>query len=826
MMSFQDSVARLHCSVAARLSGLTRRTPVAQSMRAAQPRMESLEDRLLLSATLLVDAGIDQNANEGDQLSFTGTFEDTDTGGGTPGTFDVLQLASTGDNERFLDIDGNRAVWESNGEIFFFDGTTDLLNVPNVINITGNTSTFESDPHISGDHIVYAGPGIKAYNITTGTTISLAPSTVSVANPEIDGDIAVWSERSGSFFSIMMADLSVATPVPVAVFPVGSGPGATGNQRDPKISGDNVIWEAPGAGGFNDVFIHNLTTGITTNASNTAFEDDGFQIDNGVVVWSGTDPSVASPNSDVYVFDGRGFDGTGTAPVAVNLGSASLSDVVPKVSGANIVWDGNADVFIHNLDTSVTENLTNAPSSFLTEPDISGSNVTWSNGNEILLYNIDTEVTTNISSSSQLDTQALVSGNNVVWLGRASFIANNDVFFATGQADPPTFTIDWDFGDGTVLADTTLEQDHTYVDNGNYSVTLTVTASDGRVTSDILAATVDNVAPNVAPIAGQTQGLRGETFSFSSNFTDPGTIDTHVTEWSVTDSGNVVVATGTGTTLDFTPDEAGTFDVTFTVTDNDGGVGSSTLATTSLVVLVGPDPLDPSQTTLRIAGSNGRDIIRVRKDYHNAGALKVIVYEVDTQTLTVEDNIVGVDRIIADGRAGNDAIKIRYYLGDITTELYGGDGNDWIRGGSNDDFISGGDGNDLISGGSGRDFLIGGLGNDFVIGHNDDDILVGGVYSEDRDLSAVRAVQAEWSRTDISYADRIANLTNGTGLNGTHVLDGTTIFDDNATDILLGLRGLDWFHANDSQDYTDQRRNEDLAESENDFIDVDVDYVV
>ncbi len=818
MMSFQDHIARLHRSVSARLAGLIRLEPPVPATTDYLPRMESLEDRLLLSATLLVDAGPDQNADEGDQLSFTGTFEDTETGGGTPGTFDVLQLTSTGDNERQLDIDGNRTVWESNGEIFFFDGTTDGLGTPNVINITGNSPVFENDPHISGEHIVYAGAGIMAYNITTGLTISLAPSTVSVANPEIDGDLAVWSERAGSFFNIMMADLSAATPVSIAVFPVGSGPGATGSQRDPKISGDNVIWKAPGTGGYNDVFIHNLITGITTNVSNSAIEDTGFQIDNGVVVWS--------DNADVFVFDGRGFDGTGTAPVAVNLGSPTLSDVVPKVSGANIVWDGNADVFIHNLDTAVTTNLTNAPAAFLTEPDISGSNVTWSTGNEIFLYNLDTELTTNISNSSLLDTQALVSGDNVVWLGKASVPAANEVFFATGQVEPPTYTFDWDFGDGTVLTDTTLEQDHAYVDNGNFAVTLTVTASDGRVTTDILNATIDNVAPDVAAIDGPTQGLRGETFSFSSSFTDPGTIDTHVTEWSVTDSDNLVVATGTGTTLDFTPEDAGTFNVTFTVTDNDGGTGSSALATSSLVILVGADPLNPSQTTLRIAGSNGRDIIRVRKSNQTAGALKVIVHERGSGNVTVQDNIIGVDRIIADGRAGNDSIKIRRNIGDITAELYGGDGNDWLRGGLADDFISGGDGNDLISGGNGRDFLVGGLGSDLVIGHNDDDILVSGVYSDDRDLAAVRAIQAEWTRTDLAYADRIANLTHGTGLNGGYVLDGTTIFDDNSFDILLGLRGLDWFHANDSQDYTDQRRNEDLTESENDFVDVDVDYVV
>lgn len=827
MMSLQDRVARLQRSVSARLSGLTARPRMAAGMPAAacehRAGVEALEDRLLLSATLLVDAGADINNDEGQQVSFSGAFEDTDAGGGTPGVFDVLQLTATADDERQMDIDGNRAVWQGNGfnDIFFFDGTFDPVTLaPNILNITGNSPTGESDPHILGDYIVYAGGGIFAYNINTQTTIQVAPAAAAQGNLDIDGGTVVWSQRSGSFNTIMTADLSAATPVPVAVFPIGSGPGATGNQLRPKISGDNVIWLAPGVGGFNDIFVHNLTTGITTNVSNSAAEDTGHQIDNGVIVWS----NDALGDPDVYVFDGRGFDGTGTVPAVINLGAAGIEDRLPQVSGRDIVWDGStaagAEVFLHNLDTATTTQLTAGPAAFLTEPDISGSSVVWSTGNEVLLFNIDTSLTTNLSNSSAFDGQARVSGNNVFWLGRASFAAANDVFFATAQAEPPTFTIDWDFGDGTVLTDTTLAQDHTFADNGTYTVTLTVTASDGRVTTDTLTAIIDNVAPDVAPIAGDAQGLRGQTLSFSSGFTDPGTLDTHTTAWTVTDSLGAVVATGAGTSFDFTPDEAGTFDVTFTVTDNDGGVGEATFATESKVVLV-------VGGELQIAGSNGRDVIQIKKSNSAPGALKVTIHELDNYTQTTEDGITGIDTVIVDGRAGDDLIKVFNNIGgNVNAYLYGGDGNDALRGGDGDDFISGGNGIDLIAGGDGRDFLVGGLGSDLVMGNNNDDILVGGVYSQERNLDAIRAIQAEWTRTDVNYAGRIANLTNGTGLNGGYVLNETNVFDDNAFDILLGLQGLDWFHANDSQDLTDQRRNELLTESEIDFVDVDVDYVV
>jgi hypothetical protein len=45
------------------------------------------------------------------------------------------------------------------------------------------------------------------------------------------------------------------------------------------------------------------------------------------------------------------------------------------------------------------------------------------------------------------------------------------------------------------------------------------------------------------------------------------------------------------------------------------------------------------------------------------------------------------------------------------------------------------------------------------------------------------------------HAVRVANLTNGGGLNGTTVLNLTTSFDDGVVDTLRGRTGLDWFFA-------------------------------
>jgi uncharacterized repeat protein (TIGR01451 family) len=79
------------------------------------------------------------------------------------------------------------------------------------------------------------------------------------------------------------------------------------------------------------------------------------------------------------------------------------------------------------------------------------------------------------------------------------------VSFSGGFTDPgaDTHTIEWDFGDGAVDAGK-LDPAHSYADDGQYTVTLTVKDDDGAEVSDTLTVTVNNVAPTVIAGADQT----------------------------------------------------------------------------------------------------------------------------------------------------------------------------------------------------------------------------------------------------------------------------------------------------------------------------------
>ncbi|MHA1220500.1 MAG: PKD domain-containing protein, partial [Candidatus Heimdallarchaeota archaeon] len=132
-------------------------------------------------------------------------------------------------------------------------------------------------------------------------------------------------------------------------------------------------------------------------------------------------------------------------------------------------------------------------------------------------------------------------------------------FFDPGSLD--THTIEWDFGDGTT-ASGILNPTHTYTDEGDHTVILTVTDDDGGVGTDALTiTTVNNLLPSVNAGPDQTSD-EGEIINFGGSFTDPGSY-THTILWDFGD-GNTIP--GTLTPSHYYEDD-GVYIVTLTVID-------------------------------------------------------------------------------------------------------------------------------------------------------------------------------------------------------------------------------------------------------------------
>src|SRR5207244_3992074 len=96
----------------------------------------------------------------------------------------------------------------------------------------------------------------------------------------------------------------------------------------------------------------------------------------------------------------------------------------------------------------------------------------------------------------------------------------------------------------------------------------TAARSTGTGTIDL---TVNNIAP-VATINGApTESPEGTAIDLTSSVTDVGTLDTFTYAWKVT-KNDAAFASGSGSNFSLTPNDDGTYVVTLKVTDDDGGV--------------------------------------------------------------------------------------------------------------------------------------------------------------------------------------------------------------------------------------------------------------
>ena len=161
------------------------------------------------------------------------------------------------------------------------------------------------------------------------------------------------------------------------------------------------------------------------------------------------------------------------------------------------------------------------------------------------------------------------------------------IFDGAGSSDPDgdPLTYDWTLGDDNIGTGETLV--HTYADNGDYEVCLTVNDPDGLTDTKCTTATIANVAPTVGAITPDLTLVEvGTTINATANFTDPGADDTHTAIWDWDDTNqcdttidlncDLIQGAGSGNvTGSHTYTAPGVYTIRLTVTDNDGGLGES-----------------------------------------------------------------------------------------------------------------------------------------------------------------------------------------------------------------------------------------------------------
>jgi hypothetical protein len=197
------------------------------------------------------------------------------------------------------------------------------------------------------------------------------------------------------------------------------------------------------------------------------------------------------------------------------------------------------------------------------------------------------------------------------------------------------------------------------------------------------------------------------------------------------------------------------------------------------------DPIHPALNNLVVDGSSTGGVhIQVTSD-HNGQDVRVQITGTD-QSYQHDFPAVAISHLIVHGGPVGDHIEI---ADDVRQPA----------------LLVGSFGNDHIQAGGGSTIVIGGLGSDHLQAGSGGAILIGGTTDYDRNLPALDALLTEWARTDESYAQRVANLSNSTvngvapnglGQNGSFYLTASTVHDDGAGNLLDGGPGLDWFFAN------------------------------
>ncbi|MDA3936811.1 MAG: hypothetical protein PF636_08140, partial [Actinomycetota bacterium] len=224
-----------------------------------------------------------------------------------------------------LDVSDQLVVWAkepaANAEIFVWtEGDTAPTRLT-------NDTVWDTDPHASGDRVVWVG-GSEILTWAVGdTTPTQVTNGDTNSSPQISGNRIVWAS-SGDIFTWRVGEVS---PTQVT---------SNGSNGTPQVSGDRIAWTRSG-----EVYTWAVGDVLPTRLTSNDLDDCSVQISGSRIVWTGESyytNEVGWGYSDIYTWAAGDSQPTNVTNHGYHPGSYKPSDpyrvYAPQVSGDRIVW--------------------------------------------------------------------------------------------------------------------------------------------------------------------------------------------------------------------------------------------------------------------------------------------------------------------------------------------------------------------------------------------------------------------------------------------------------------------------------------------------------
>jgi chitodextrinase len=326
----------------------------------------------------------------------------------------------------------------------------------------------------------------------------------------------------------------------------GGFDGYAGGQLYLSLSSTTVGWLSGVQWGLDFAFETWVVAGNVNQAPTVSADSSTITVN------EGTAPANTGSFSDA---DGDTVAITATAGTVTETGSSSgtwswTQPASDEASGQTITITAD-DGHGLNSTTSFTATSTGVKptvSISSANPGLSGAALSSS----AALTPEGTSVTLNGSASSP-SADDIAAGFAYSWT-----VTKNGASFGSGNTASFTFTPD---DEGTFVATFVAKDDGGMTGTASVTITGTNVAPSAKITNI-------SWAPQLVLTAH-------ESVNFTGSFSDPGALDTHTASWNFGDG-----ATSTGFSSVHSYGAAGSYTVTFTVMDDDGGVGRATATVT------------------------------------------------------------------------------------------------------------------------------------------------------------------------------------------------------------------------------------------------------